>query len=435
MLRLLPASLNALLVAFLWSKPNLETDVNPSLARSFDFQLRHIHAVSEENRVVFSDIASGSLQGAESYRVLTRPVTTHQTSSFAAFSAARRTRHGLSTSSSKALTWTGVEVPGPDITSRETLLTLAKMTSNAYYGTQDKDWYDLGPDWNNSYPYGWEPDEDGFRGQVFVSTDQSTVVLSIKGTTAPWIAGGGGPTTRKDKINDNLLFSCCCAKVGPTWSTVCGCHQGGWKCDLGCLEESLVEDSLFYGVGTNLYHNISYMYPESNIWIIGHSLGGALASLLGATFGAPVVAFEAPAERMAARRLHLPSPPSLDHITHVFNTADPIPMGQCTGVTSVCAIGGYALESQCHLGKIIRYDTVGLLGWSSAIGNHLIKTVIEKLLAEDWDKMVAKKVKKGKPHPLVRAVPEAVDEDVDCQDCFKWEIADFRGPAKVEASC
>ncbi|KAJ7573237.1 alpha/beta-hydrolase [Mycena floridula] len=291
------------------------------------------------------------------------------------------------------------------------------MTSNAYDGTQDKDWYDLAPDWNNSYPYGWEPDDDGFRGQVFVSTDQSTVVLSVKGTTAPWIAGG--------RINDNLLFSCCCAKVGPTWSTVCVCHQGGWECDLGCLEESLVEDSLFYGVGTNLYHNISYMYPESNIWIIGHSLGGALASLLGATFGAPVIAFEVPAERMATQRLHLPSPPSLDHITHLFNTADPIPMGQCIGVTSVCAIGGYALESQCHLGKIIRYDTVGFLGWSSAIGNHLIKTVIAKLLAEDSDKMVAKKVKKGKPHALVRAVPEAVDEDVDCQHLpmIFWSIS------------
>jgi lipase ATG15 len=50
------------------------------------------------------------------------------------------------------------------------------------------------------------------------------------------------------------------------------------------------------------------MYPNSNIWITGHSLGGALASLLGVTFGAPVVAFEAPGEKMAAGRLHLPMP-------------------------------------------------------------------------------------------------------------------------------
>lgn len=48
------------------------------------------------------------------------------------------------------------------------------------------------------------------------------------------------------------------------------------------------------------------MYPDSNIWIIGHSLGGALASLLGATFGTPVVAFESPGEKLAASRLHLP---------------------------------------------------------------------------------------------------------------------------------
>ena len=54
------------------------------------------------------------------------------------------------------------------------------------------------------------------------------------------------------------------------------------------------------------------MYPDSNIWIIGHSLGGALASLLGATYGAPVVTFESPGESMAASRLHLPSPVSLD---------------------------------------------------------------------------------------------------------------------------
>ena len=56
------------------------------------------------------------------------------------------------------------------------------------------------------------------------------------------------------------------------------------------------------------------MYPESNIWLIGHSLGGALASLLGVTFGAPVVAFESPGEKMAAKRLRLPSPVSEDAI-------------------------------------------------------------------------------------------------------------------------
>jgi putative lipase involved disintegration of autophagic bodies len=50
------------------------------------------------------------------------------------------------------------------------------------------------------------------------------------------------------------------------------------------------------------------MYPDANVWITGHSLGGSLSGLLGVTFGAPVVTFEAPAEKMASRRLHLPKP-------------------------------------------------------------------------------------------------------------------------------
>lgn len=141
-----------------------------------------------------------------------------------------------------------------------------------------------------------------------MSTDNSTVVISIKGTSAGWLAGGSGPTFRKDKLNDNLLFSCCCAKVGPTWSTVCGCHAGGYKCDQNCLEKSLTDDSLFYSIGINLYNNVSYMYPDSNIWLVGHSLGSSLASLIGVTFGAPVVGFEAPGEKLAASRLHINLP-------------------------------------------------------------------------------------------------------------------------------
>ena len=150
-----------------------------------------------------------------------------------------------------------------------------------------------------------------------MSTDNSTVIVAIKGTSALWLVGDGGPTVKKDKLNDNLLFSCCCAKVGPTWTPVCDCHSGGYACDQDCLEKSLVEDSLFYPVGVNLYNNVTYLYPDANIWVIGHSLGGSLASLVGATFGAPVVAFEAPGEKLAARRLHVNLPVGVSGTEHV----------------------------------------------------------------------------------------------------------------------
>lgn len=125
------------------------------------------------------------------------------------------------------------------------------------------------------------------------------------------------------------------------------------------------------------------MYPNANIWLTGHSLGGSLASLIGVTFGAPVVAFEAPAEKLAAIRLHLPSPPSTQHVTHFYHTGDPIPMGACTGVSSSCALGGFAMETRCHLGQVIRLDTVSQLGWSVDVRNHGIKFVIDHLLGDN----------------------------------------------------
>ncbi|KIJ31810.1 hypothetical protein M422DRAFT_61625 [Sphaerobolus stellatus SS14] len=313
----------------------------------------------------------------------------------------------------------------PNVTDRETLLLLAKMTNNAYAHEENgREWYDLGKQWNTSFPFGWERDGDGFRGHIFATPDNSTVVISIKGTSAG-LLGGGGPTTKKDKFNDNLLFSCCCARVSFTWSTVCGCYAGGGsKCDQNCLEASLADDSLFYPIGTNLYNNVSYMYPDSNIWVIGHSLGGALASLIGVTFGSPVVAFEAPGERMAAGRLHLPSPPSTQHVTHVYHTADPIAMGTCNGALSSCAIAGYAMESRCHLGQSIIYDTVTQWGWAVDIRLHPIRIIVEKLLAQDWP------IPPGSPPDnttILSKVPEPKPED-DCVECFAWEYGDFLDP-------
>ncbi|KAI0373125.1 alpha/beta-hydrolase [Pilatotrama ljubarskyi] len=400
---LLPNALQYLLASLLF------TSVPDTTTRPLQFELRHEHALSNTSRVVFSDVRPSSGLLPERYSVRTSPTTVHKPLSPAALSSARFRSSGT-------IPWDTLDVEGPDVQDRDVLLLLAKMANNAYTEPTEKDWYDIGPNWNNSYPFGWEPDADGFRGHIFATPDNSTVIISVKGTSLMWPIGGGGPTQRKDKLNDNLLFSCCCARVGPTWSTVCDCYEGSYRCDQGCLERSLAEESLFYSTGINLYNNVTYMYPNSNIWLIGHSLGGALASLVGVTFGIPVVAFEAPAERLAASRLHLPSPPSTQHITHVYNTADPIPMGTCTGVSSSCALAGIALETRCHLGRTIRYDTVRKLGWSANVVHHGIQALIDGVLARedvDWSEGGGRKV------------PEFVSEE-DCVDCYNWEFGDFR---------
>lgn len=174
-------------------------------------------------------------------------------------------------------------------------------------------------------------------------------------------------------------------------------------------------------------------YPNSNIWLVGHSLGGALASLLGSTFGLPSVAFESPGERMAATRLHLPIPPSTSAspwagapVTHIYHNADPIPQGACTGIGSPCTHAGYALETRCHLGKSIIYDAVGKLGWGVDIRRHPIREVINKVIEsnETWEE-------DGRDVPLAREEEDCVVSaiillfvitDNWLKDCYKWEF-------------
>jgi len=338
----------------------------------------------------------------------------------AEFHAARRLSR--ENGQSVPIDWDPVDALVPDVTDRATLWELARMAGNAYKSdANDKKWYEIDPKWNNT-PVGWDPDNaEGFRGHVFASSDNSTVVIAIKGTSV----GLHVPTGHEDRRNDNLLFSCCCARVDFKWafSTVCDCFSGSHRCDSSCLSNSVSEDDLFYAFGINLYHNITYLYPEANIWLVGHSLGGGLAALLGVTFGVPTVAFSSPGERTAAVRLHLPlSAQAETSITHVIHTADPVPYGLCGG-GSLCARGGYALETRCHLGKVITYDTRARLGWGSDLLTHPIKVYIEKVLANEgpWpDEDEEREV------PLARA-------EEDCVDCYKWEFGDFQNKLTVQA--
>lgn len=41
--------------------------------------------------------------------------------------------------------------------------------------------------------------------------------------------------------------------------------------------------------------------------------------------------------------------------------------------------------NRCHLGRIIRYDTVSKLKWGVDIRTHGIAVVVEKLLSTDWE--------------------------------------------------
>ncbi|KAJ4480640.1 Alpha/Beta hydrolase protein [Lentinula edodes] len=367
------------------------------------------------------------------------------------------------------VSWDIIHLDGPDVRDINTLAQLARMSGNAYVlGPSGKNWYELDGAWNISFPFGYEDAQDGFRGHVFLSSDNSTIVLAIKGTTLQ------GPTSKKDKFNDNLLFSCCCARVDFSWifHQVCDCYSGSWKCDNTCLSNALVEDSMFYTIGVNLVNDLRTLYPNANLWLVGHSLGGALASLLGSTFGLPAIAFESPGERLAAERLGLPMPPapigptesqmsssgensiipSLSPVVHVYHTADPIPQGTCTGPFSPCSQAGYALETHCHLGKSIVFDTVTEFGWRVDIRRHPIREVVgvmetwgqEEASEEDdeeeyWRNANDMEERKSRSNSgkrrRSRQVPEA-KEEIDCVDCFKWEFgSEFKDKGFEASAC
>ena len=50
---------------------------------------------------------------------------------------------------SAIIDWDKIEMDGPDVNDRETLLVLAKMTNNAYLLPDEEGWYPLGDYWND----------------------------------------------------------------------------------------------------------------------------------------------------------------------------------------------------------------------------------------------------------------------------------------------
>lgn len=311
----------------------------------------------------------------------------------------------------------GVKVSIPAIDDSDTILALAKIASNAYLQEEENStpyWYPEDP-FLREDGFGW--DEAAIRGYVYTNPSKTLVVMAIKGTSTP-IFDGSGHTIASDKFNDNLMFSCCCARVDLSWDTVCPCFKEGASCEQTCLLEyakrprsfpfkknisitngenriETIETTdiypVYYHQAIKIYEQLKKDYPDAAIWLTGHSLGGALASLLAMSFpGTAAIAFSAPGERLFAERLGLIPTRTKNNekeleklmgelpIFHIYNTADPIPYGKCSGMWSLCYIAGYAMESKCHLGQVCEYS----LGQGKAydIQKHKLTYMIDKVL-------------------------------------------------------
>lgn len=335
--------------------------------------------------------------------------------------AAARTS-GIATTLASA-SWAVDEVAGPNVSDKDTILNLARMAANAYIMTPGTEkWVDVSGPFNHSRNYGWEG--DGLRGHIYADAKNTSIVMAIKGTSTALF--DGEETTTNDKVNDNLFFSCCCAQGGNYfWRQVCDCYTSTYTCNSTCLVGALKEENRYYRASLDLYANVTAMYPDANVWLVGHSLGGAISSMLGLAYGIPAVTFEAVPEALPASRLGLPVPPGNDPSApqkrdytgayHFGHTADPIYMGTCNGATSICTLGGYALESSCHTGHRCVYDTVEDLGWRVGIGTHRILSVISDVIEK------------------YETVPKCEPDKV-CLDCVNWKFIESNGSEPITST-
>jgi lipase ATG15 len=304
--------------------------------------------------------------------------------------------------------WLAEDIPGPDVEDKETVISFANMSENAYkVGRDDDGWMDIDEQYNASIPFGWN--DSGIRGHVFSDDTNSTVILAVKGTTVAMFEGNG--TSGHDKENDNLYGSCCCGQGGTyLWRKVCDCQTGTYSCDEQCVKDELRKPNRYYAATVELYEEVIKLYPDANIITTGHSLGGVLASLIGLQHGVPSITFETYPQAMAAKRLGLPAAGDVAPLRkntggfHFGHTADPVYMGTCNGATSFCSIGGYAFETLCHTGKRCAYDVVKDWGWRQNTQTHSLRYAIDNVYMK-YDKAAT-----------------CQEEDVGCVDCFLWKF-------------
>lgn len=278
-------------------------------------------------------------------------------------------------------------------------------------------------------------DEDSLRVYMYSNIDNSSYVIAIKGTST--ILSMTTPqkyqiqeqdidkssSVYNDRFNDNLFFSCCFYLESNMYNTTSCLNESylsfnyqsvkynpnykktKYKCNKKCFKDSLSYENNYINVANKIMKNIIEKIGNihnKKLVITGHSLGGGIATMLGVMYNKPVVTFQTPGERNYIELIDLVNKSvNYTNIYHVGHNADPIYTGKCNGFTSICNIGGYKIDTKCHIGNTYEYDAIGKLGISESIFTHKISYVIDNIITQFND-----------------TLPDLKTEE--CNDCKNW---------------
>lgn len=293
-------------------------------------------------------------------------------------------------------------LPEPD--DHGTVLSFAKMAANSYVARTMEGWRNSS-DYSDDDGFGWN--STGLRGHVFTNDKKTIVVISFKGTSTIL---HGGETVARDKYMDNVMFSCCCARVDISWTPVCGCYAGSTGgrsiCDGRCLEDTFrTDEDSYYREALAVTTLVIAKYPRAQVWFTGHSLGGAIAALMAVVVrNTAAITFSSPGSYLYARHMGLDKDVEGSQWRYpVWNfglKSDPIFTGECTGLVTSCYLSGYAIETACRHGMDCLFP---VKSWQPDVSTHRIDWFIDNVLTRPED------------YPLPTCLPNR-----NCTDCPKW---------------
>ncbi len=291
----------------------------------------------------------------------------------------------------------------------ENVLQLSYMAHNAYLIPDDSKWID--PLLNRTE----DVSTNNVQAYVFTNDISDLAVIAVKGTTLRYPLS----YTLDDKYNDNLFFSCCFykqtklfKKYNDVLTDTCNHqkHRSVHNKNLGkiCCKEgyrmSLEDNDVYIGVSNKILSHLNDFLINKTVIFTGHSLGGFLATYMGLISNKTVVTFESPGTRHYLNQSGLCfSKERTDKVYHFGHNADPLFTGRCSGRMSLCEIGGYVIQTKCHIGLVCQYDAMGILGIKESLFTHRINYVINNVISK-WNETL----------PVCK-------RDDTCSECEDWE--------------